>query len=709
MARYDFFWGLMFLWLLVVPAGAEAMKVKDVDLKADVLTLDYEGRTVQGEGNVLLESEKHRLTSDTITYDENTGEITAKGHVVLLDKTQNTTLKTDHVVLDGEFRSVILEKVRLLFQDRGTITASSGQRRLGKEHDLKDAHFTPCKVCEGESPLWSVAADEVQHDTDSKVIRYHNAYFQIFDVPVFYLPYFEQDDPTVKRSSGFLRGSLEQRSEEGLLVRAPYYYTMSPHQDVTLTPIWTQQGGEVLGLEHRYLGETYGLTSTGSVGSVNRVENSQLQDDKNAAGHVDSALDWQPAPFWQVNGDLERASRKGYLRQFDFDQRDILSSGARTLYHDGPTTFVTDARTYQDLRPAEDSDSVPWVLPDTSLSHVWESPSWAKGSLSSGVSGRVLERNQGNDNQRVSVFNAWQRQFFASDGSVFETSALLRQDLYHRDVFSKEQDAVVASDTKARFFPALQAGYKKPFYKSTDNGFHQLSPVAQVVVIPTNVNSNTIQNEDTQAFELDADNLFSVNRPTGYDITSEGSRADYGGSYAYQGDSYLADVFLGQSFQIDAPTTEELLAGGEGEDFSDPVARWQLAFPGLLSFDHSIRVHESDGRIARSLANLSTEFGGFTTTLTHFLLDRGQNDQETSEKREEISGTLSIPLTEAWAWSSTAIRDLHADENRLAQTQLTYTMDCARFSLEYRKDYTSDPNATAGNSIMFRVDLIGAP
>ena len=707
MARYDFFLGLVFVWLLVVPAAAESIKVKDVALKADVLTLNYEGRTIEGEGNVVLESQDHRLTSDTLTYNEKTGEITAAGHVVLLDKKEKTTLQTDHVVLDGEFRSVTLEKMRLLFQDRGTLTAASGQRRLGKEHDLKDANFTPCKVCEGESPLWSVAADQVKHDTDSKVIRYYNAYFQIFDVPVFYLPYFEQDDPTVKRSSGFLRGSVEQRSEEGILVRAPYYYTMSPHQDVTVTPIWTQNGGEVLGLEHRYLGETFGITSTGSMGSVNRVENSQLQDDKNAAGHLDSALDWQPAPFWQVDGDLERASRKGYLRQFDFDRRDILSSGARTLYHDGPTTFVTDARTYQDLRPAEDSDTVPWVLPDTSLSHFWESPSWAKGSLSSGVSGRVLERDQGNDNQRVSVFNTWQRQFFASDGSVFETSALLRQDVYHRDVFSKAEDAVVESDTKARFFPAFQAGYKKPFYKSTESGFHQLSPVAQVVVIPTNVNSDTIQNEDSQAFELDADNLFSVNRPTGYDITSEGSRADYGGSYAYQGETYLADVFLGQSFQLDAPTTTELLAGGEGENFSDPVARWQLAFPSLLSFDHSIRVKESDGRIARSLANLSTEFGGFNTTLTHFLLDRGQNDQETSEKREEVSATLGIPLNESWMWSNTAIRDLQNDENRLAQTQLTYTMDCARFSLEYRKDYTSDPNATAGNSVMFRIDLIG--
>jgi LPS-assembly protein len=710
MARYDFFWLLLFLWFLALPAAADSIQVKDVALRADVLTLDYAGRTIEGTGNVVLESADHRLTSDKITYNEKTGEITASGQVVLVDKKQNTTLKTDHVVLDGAFRSVTLEKMQLLFQDRGTLTAASGTRRSGKDHDLKDASFTPCKVCAGESPLWSVAADEVKHDTESKVIRYYNAYFQIFDVPIFYLPYYEQDDPTVKRSSGFLRGSLEQRAEEGLLIRAPYYYTMAPNQDVTVTPIWTQNGGEILGLEHRYLGETFGVTSSGSAGNVNQVQDSTLLDNKNTAGHIDSALNWQPAPFWQVDGDLERASRKGYLRQFDFDQRDILSSGARTLYHDGPTTFVTDARTYQDLRPVEDSDTVPWVLPDTSLSHFWQPPEWAKGALNSGISGRVLERDKGNDNQRASLLNTWQRQFFASDGSVFETSALLRQDVFHRDVFSKELNTTTETDTKTRFLPALQAGYKKPFYKSGESGFHQLSPVTQVVFIPTNVNSDKIDNEDSQAFELDADNLFLVNRPTGYDLTSEGSRVDYGGTYAYQGDIYLADLFLGQSFQFDEPSTQDLLAGGEGKHFSDPVARWQLSFPGLFSFDHSVRLHENDGRIARSMANLSTEFGGFTTSLTHFLLDRDQDiDQETPEKREEISGTLGIPLTEQWVWSNTAIRDLEKDENRLAQTQLTYTMDCARFSLEYRKDYTNDPNATAGNSVMFRIDLIGAP
>ena len=138
MARYDFFLGLVFVWLLLVaPASAESIKVKDVALKADVLTLNYEGRTIEGEGNVVLESPDHRLTSDTLTYNEKTGEITAAGHVLLLDKKEKTTLQTDRVVLDGEFRSVSLEKMQLLFQDRGTLTASSGQRRLGKEFYLQ--------------------------------------------------------------------------------------------------------------------------------------------------------------------------------------------------------------------------------------------------------------------------------------------------------------------------------------------------------------------------------------------------------------------------------------------------------------------------------------------------------------------------------------------------------------------------------------------
>ena len=700
---------ILLLWGFAFSAVAGDINIRDVALKADNITIDYEGRNIEGEGNILLESEEYRLNSDKISYNEKTGAIVATGNVVLVNKKDKSTLKSDHAVLDGAFHSVTLQRMQLLFQNRGTINADSGTRRNGTDHQLKNADFTPCKVCQGESPMWSVAADTVEHDTISKKIHYYNAYFRIYDVPVFYLPYFEQDDPTVKRSSGFLRSSVAQRSEEGIMARIPYYHTIAPNQDITATPVISQNGGNVLAMEHRYLGHNYGITSVGSLGNVNKVKDSKLQDETNVSGHIDSTMNWQPDDFWNVYGDVERASRKGYLKQFDFDERDILSSGGSAVYIKNRDTFTVDSRTYQDLRAAENSDDVPVVLPDTRFSHLWQSPDWMQGALSSTVSGRALQRTNSIDNQRVSTINSWQRDFIIDDGSIIGMKGLLRQDMYHRNVSDSDITNNNENDTKGRFVPALQVAYKKPFYKAGDSGIHQISPTAQVVAMPNNLNSSRIDNEDSQAFELDADNLFSINRPTGYDITSEGSRADYGASYAYQGDVYLADVFLGQSIQLDNPKNQELLAGGVKDNFTDPVAKWQVSFPDIVSMDHSIRLKQNDASIARSVFNITTNAGGFTTSLNHFLLDRGSGTADAAKKREEVSGTIGIPFTEQWSWNNTAIRDLQSDENRLAQTQLVYKIDCATFSLEYRKDYTNDPNATAGNSIMFRIDLTGVP
>ena len=40
-----------------------------------------------------------------------------------------------------------------------------------------------------------------------KIFEYKNSWLKIFDYKVFYLPYFNHPDPTVKRKSGFLTPS----------------------------------------------------------------------------------------------------------------------------------------------------------------------------------------------------------------------------------------------------------------------------------------------------------------------------------------------------------------------------------------------------------------------------------------------------------------------------------------------------------------------
>ena len=53
-------------------------------------------------------------------------------------------------------------------------------------------------------PLWCISARKIIHDQAAATITYQDAYFEIYGQPVFYLPYFQHPDPSVKRKTGFL-------------------------------------------------------------------------------------------------------------------------------------------------------------------------------------------------------------------------------------------------------------------------------------------------------------------------------------------------------------------------------------------------------------------------------------------------------------------------------------------------------------------------
>ncbi len=74
---------------------------------------------------------------------------------------------------------------------------------------------------------------------------------EFYGVPVLYIPYFSQPDPSVKRQSGFLTPTLMSSTELGQQAEIPYYWAISPDKDVTLIPRFTTKEGTVYQGEYR--------------------------------------------------------------------------------------------------------------------------------------------------------------------------------------------------------------------------------------------------------------------------------------------------------------------------------------------------------------------------------------------------------------------------------------------------------------------------
>ena len=165
-----------------------------------------------------------------------------------------------------------------------------------------------------------------------------------------------------------------------------------------------------------------------------------------------------------------------------------------------------------------------------------------------------LVRSDGQDTNRVVAIAEYNQPFYTPDGSLFELSASLRGDYYSFN----EDTATSKTESESRFLPQAALSWEKPFVSP---GFkHTISPKVMLITSPDK-DFRDIPNEDSTSFELDATNLFELNRFSGYDRVETGNRVVYGIDTKYgDADSLNLQAFIGQSYNFSEK--EEYIADG---------------------------------------------------------------------------------------------------------------------------------------------------
>ena len=260
---------LIALLLLLMPLPGRAQLSVDselpVSLIADEVTYDAETGRVTATGNVEVYHGDRTLTADRIVYDDRTGRIEAEGDLVLRDP-GGATVFADAAELDAELREGLVRGARSVITGEVKLAAVEARRVGDRYNALLKAVYSPCRVCpEDPTPLWAIRARRVIHDEVEKVIHYENATFLVFGVPVAWLPYFQHPDPTVDRASGILVPSFLSSSTIGYAVKLPYYLVIDPYSDLTVTPFFTTDDGPLLELEYRRLFRSGAVNFAGSV------------------------------------------------------------------------------------------------------------------------------------------------------------------------------------------------------------------------------------------------------------------------------------------------------------------------------------------------------------------------------------------------------------------------------------------------------------
>lgn len=697
--------------------GLPAAQGRDlpVDLAADSLTHDDAAGVIIAAGHVELRQGDRVLRADEIRYDMNSAAVTARGHVALYEPTGDIHF-ADEAVLSDNMRKGLVRGLQSYLVQGGTFSAAEAERVNEKLITMRDASYTPCECEENQEgdPAWRIRADEVTVDEESHKIRYKNARFEIFGIPIAYTPFLTHPDGKVKRKSGFLSPSVGYDSKLGLTMTQNYYYSMAPDRDATIGVMAMTRETPVALAEYRQRFEQADLHVSGSATRSERsdsVAGQEVIHGEEFRGHLFADSLWNINDTYRAGLDLELTTDDQYLRQYDFSGKDVLENELYVERFAGRNYAVGRLLAFQDVRVQEEQTDQPNIMPEIEADFVGEPNATLGGRWDGQASALQLQRNKGQDMTRLTGRVGWQRRDVTGFGLVSRVDLGVRGDAYHvtdRDV-AQNGSGRSSEGTDTRVMPRAHVVTRYPLVRPVTGGQVMVEPIAALTAA-TNIDNTDagIPNEDSQDVQLDASNLFEANRFPGKDRLEDRVHATYGvRSGVYGGDGSFGDVFLGQSYRLhgdDNPFPDGSGLERQSSDWVGQIAgvykerfgvnyRFQLDGANLAS-----RRHEVDG------------FAGFgrLDLQSRYLFADSLGGTDIEESREQLYGEAAYRLTQSWRVRGSMLQDLGENPGlREATFGLDYFGCCLSFSATVERNVTSDVSGDSGTDVMFRLGLKG--
>ena len=596
------------------PTGATAPPLsgnQPVSFLADAVTYDKTNSIVSATGHVQAWQNGHYLSADKVSFDRNTGVAAATGHVTIVEP-DGEIIFGDYAELSQGMKQGVIRGMRALLANGGKMAANGARRTDGKLNELARGVYSSCDVCalDPTAPLtWQIRANHITQDLETKRIEYSDAWIDLFGVPVFYLPYMSNTDPSVKRQSGFLAPSIgESSSHLGAFASIPYYWVLDDQSDLTLTPeVNTEQGGQ---LEANYRRDF----NAGVVHAMGAVAN----DEKKTQGFFfgSAIFDWNDT--WRYGANINLGTSVDYLRDYQ-----IPGYGANYL---GSNVFVEgfgvgsyarlDVSGYQGLNSSIAQTSVPYALPRYLYSYLGE-PDWIGGRLSFDTEDFNVLREQGADVQRLAARVGWDRPFSGLLGEQYLLTGEVRAAAYNANVLDGQPDyGTVFHTTTAHAQPQVAVRVSWPFVRSGDSlGTQTIEPILQLIAAPQAgaAQHDHLPNEDSLAYEFSDATLFSLNRFGGYDRYEGGERANFAmhGNWTFLGGQTLDGLVGASAIQhiersLD-PVFQPLNGFDRGSHLSDVVARGQFVPDKWVDFTVRTRFDHQNGDLR--FADAITNFG----------------------------------------------------------------------------------------------------
>ena len=563
--------------------------------------------------------------------------------------------------------------------------------------------FTSCKKNDN-CPPWSLQSRLIKHDKIKKTINYDNAVLKIYDIPVLYFPKFFHPDPSVKRQSGLIKPSINNSNVLGSSFTLPYFKVISESKDLTLTPTWFDSNTLMSTVEYRQENKNSSLLA--DFGFVNGYK-SPTTKKKNSISHLflDYNLDLRLENYNSSNFEIsiDRVSNDSYLNVFD---QYITKSTARPsnfnkltnyinlkLNHDD-FNFETGFQSFENLRIKKKSDRYQYILPYYNFDKII-SKNLLNGNVSFNSSGNnVLDSTNKLETNITNNFTYNSLDYITNFG--FKNNFGLN--LKNLNSIGKKTSKY-KSTPQVELVSLYNADISLPLIKKTKKSKNFLTPKLSL-----RFNPHDMKNYSNSARNIDAHNVFSINRLGLSDTLESGKSLTLGLDYSNEQKNNLNEInnyfelklatVLRDKVEKFVPNKSTInrknsnLFGSITNEFSE-----NLKIGYNFSLDNDFNTLEyNDISSTVSVNNVVTKF--------NFIEENGERGDSNI-----LASSISYGIDDNNFLAFETRRNRKLNLTEFYDLLYEYKNDCLTAGIKYKKTYYSDGDLKPTENLLFTVTL----
>ncbi len=202
-------------------------------------SMDSKDNIVEASGGVSVIYRDYFLSADSAIYDRKTGDLELFDNI-------RVNYGSEYKIL-GSYAKLNIAKKERLFKpfymlDKNSKVWMSASEGRTKDDDI-DITSGSLSGCNPNDPLWEMEFSSSDYNSKTKWLNLYNARVYIYDIPVFYTPYFGYSLDTTRRS-GLLIPLMGLSDAEGFYYEQPIYIAEYDSWDLQISPQVRTNRGE---------------------------------------------------------------------------------------------------------------------------------------------------------------------------------------------------------------------------------------------------------------------------------------------------------------------------------------------------------------------------------------------------------------------------------------------------------------------------------